>query len=114
MITLSALISNSSGLERNDLERWIVETWVKPETDGVEYLFHDVDVARVRLIQELRDELEIDEAALPVVLLLLDQVYDLRRRMRQVVQVLRELSPDDIQRSLADELARSWRNPYPL
>jgi len=36
----------------------------------------------VRLIQDLRDRLEINEAALPVVLMLLDQLYDLRRRMK--------------------------------
>jgi len=114
MITLSALISNSSGLERNDLERWIVETWVKPETDGVEYLFNDVDVARVRLIQELRDELEIDEAALPVVLLLLDQVYDLRRRMRRLVEALRDTATDDVRHDLAEAFALNWLKPTAL
>ena len=114
MITLSALVSGSRGLERNELERWIVETWVRPEHDRGDYLFHDVDVARVRLIQELRDELEIDEAALPVVLSLLDQVYDLRRRMRQLVQALRDTAPDKVRRGLAEEFARSWVKPKPL
>ena len=79
MITLSAVVARTSGLERQDLERWIVEAWVNPERDGGEFLFHDVDVARVQLIVELRDQLEIDEAALPVVLSLIDQVYALRK-----------------------------------
>ncbi len=55
MITLSAVIASTSGLQPQDLERWIVETLVRPEREDGEYLFHDVDVARVRLILDLRD-----------------------------------------------------------
>jgi chaperone modulatory protein CbpM len=33
------------------------------------------------LIQQLSHRMQIDEDALPVVLMLLDQIYDLRRRM---------------------------------
>ena len=42
-------------------------------------------MARVRLILELRDEFDVNEAALPVVLGLLDQLYDLRRRLRSAM-----------------------------
>ena len=106
MITLSAVITRTSGLQLQDLERWIAENWVRPEQHGGEYLFHDVDVARVQLIQELRDQLEIDEVAIPVVLSLLDQVYDLRRRMRQLGEALSEIAPEDVQRALAEHLAQ--------
>jgi chaperone modulatory protein CbpM len=105
MITLSAVIDRTSGLEPRDLERWIVEDWVKPERDGGDYLFHDVDVARVRLILDLRDDLEIDEMAIPIVLSLLDQVYDLRRRMRQLGDAVRQIAPQDVQRALAEHLS---------
>jgi chaperone modulatory protein CbpM len=44
----------------------------------------------VRLIRELRDELAVNEEALPVVLSLLDQLYALRRRVRAMGVVLRE------------------------
>jgi chaperone modulatory protein CbpM len=70
------------GLVLPDLERWIANDWVRPDRPEGEYAFRDIDVARIRLIQDLRDNLEVNEAALPVVLLLLDQLYDLRRRMR--------------------------------
>jgi chaperone modulatory protein CbpM len=106
MITLSAVIARTSGLERRDLERWIVEDWVRPDREGGEYLFQEVDVARVLLIQELRDQMDIDEVALPVVLSLLDQVYDLRRRLRQLGDALSEIAPNDVQRALAEHLAR--------
>jgi chaperone modulatory protein CbpM len=51
-------------------------------------------VARIRLIVELRDVLEIDEPALPTVLSLLDQLYGLRRQMRQLNTALEILPPD--------------------
>ncbi|HUB96690.1 MAG TPA: chaperone modulator CbpM, partial [Stellaceae bacterium] len=72
------------GLEVTELERWIVERWVLPEEGDGGYVFHEIDVARVRLIVELRRDLAIDDEAMPVVLGLLDQVYALRRRMRGI------------------------------
>ena len=43
--------------------------------------FSDSECARVRLICTLTYELEIDSGALPVVLSLLDQLYDTRQRL---------------------------------
>jgi len=54
-----------------------------------------VDVARVRLIAELR-ELRMDEEAMPVVLSLLDQLYAARRRMRLLQQAVDEAAPDAV------------------
>ena len=44
-------------------------------------LFSDMECARVRLICTLHYELEIDPENLPVVLLLVDQLYDTRQRL---------------------------------
>ncbi len=58
------------------------------------YVFREVDVARVRLIVELRRDLAIDDEAMPVVLGLLDQVYALRRRLGGIATALAALPPD--------------------
>ena len=81
MITVEVLLTQLPDLPLQDLERWISNDWVRPDGRVGDYAFSEIDVARVQLILRLRDELEINEAALPVVLLLLDQLYDLRRRM---------------------------------
>jgi chaperone modulatory protein CbpM len=81
MITVEVLLTQLPDLPRRDLERWISNDWVRPDGQVGDFAFSEIDVARVRLIQGLRDELEINEVALPVVLLLLDQLYDLRRRV---------------------------------
>ncbi|HEY5130662.1 MAG TPA: hypothetical protein VIJ35_25825, partial [Bradyrhizobium sp.] len=44
-------------------------------------LFTDMECARVRLICTLHYELEIDAGTLPVVLSLVDQLYDTRQRL---------------------------------
>ena len=88
MIGLEAVIRLVGGVEEVELRHWIAERWVRPETGDTGFVFHEVDVARVRLIRELRYELAIDEEAMPVVLQLLDQVYSLRRRLRAMSEAL--------------------------
>ncbi len=84
LITLSALCRELGRLEESDLLRWIAAEWVRPAARQPEPRFAAIDVARVRLIVELRDEMEVGEAAMPVVLSLLDQLYETRRQMRLV------------------------------
>jgi chaperone modulatory protein CbpM len=88
MITVEVLVSQLAGLQRQDLERWIGFDWVRADGEPGHYVFREIDVARVRLILSLRDEMQVNEEALPVVLSLLDQLYDLRRRMRELSETL--------------------------
>jgi chaperone modulatory protein CbpM len=83
MITLEILFARIPELHSDDLARWIENRWVRPETEAGTLVFAEIDLARIQLIRELRDELEVNEAALPVVLNLLDQLYDLRRALRE-------------------------------
>jgi chaperone modulatory protein CbpM len=107
MISIDALVELHSRLERPVLERWIAEDWVRPDRRDGAYAFAEIDVARVRLILELRDEMDVNEAALPVVLLLIDQLYDLRRQMRVLGEAFVRVAPGDVQRSVASEFARA-------
>jgi chaperone modulatory protein CbpM len=99
MITFDAVIGLVGGLQAEELQHWIAESWVRPESGEAGYVFHEVDVARVRLIRELRYELAIDEEAMPVVLQLLDQVYSLRRRLRAIAAAIDE-QPEEVRAAL--------------
>jgi chaperone modulatory protein CbpM len=106
-IDIEVLITQVSGLDRADLERWIANEWVRPE--GAEtgaYVFHEMDVARVRLIRELHHDLHINEEALPVVLNLLDQLYDQRRRFRELCDAVAEVVPEDLRQKLTAHLCK--------
>jgi chaperone modulatory protein CbpM len=84
MITLDILFTRYAELRPEDLQRWTAEGFVRPQAAAGELLFQDIDVERVRLILELRDTMQVNEEALPVVLSLLDQLYALRRRLRRL------------------------------
>ena len=90
MITFETMCRIAS-LEPGELERWIAERWVLPENEASGYVFSEFDVARVRLIVELRRDLAVGDEALPVVLRLLDQLYATRRRMRSLLRALETL-----------------------
>lgn len=93
MITIETVCVQVGGLAPDDLERWIAETWVRPEGAPGAWAFREIDVARVRLIRELRDDLHVGEEALPVVLSLVDQLYAERRRLRRIRDAIERADP---------------------
>jgi chaperone modulatory protein CbpM len=98
MTTIESLIDHLSGLTRHDIEAWISNDWVRPDGGPGDYAFRRIDVARVRLIHQLRVDMQVNDESLPIVLSLLDQLYDQRRRMRELGEaLLRTASPEIIQ-----------------
>ena len=81
MMRIDDLVAAISALQRSDLEAWIREELVVPRQEAGTLLFTDMECARVRLICTLHYELEIDADTLPVVLSLVDQLYDTRQRL---------------------------------
>jgi chaperone modulatory protein CbpM len=88
MITIESLIEHLSGPNRQEIEEWISNDWVRPDGRTGQYEFRQIDVARVRLIHQLRIDMQVNDEALPIVLSLLDQLYDQRRRMRELSEAL--------------------------
>lgn len=80
MMNVEDLIDSISELQRSDLERWIEAELVNPHDDGTAVVFTEVECARVRLICTLHYDLEIAADALPLVVSLIDQLYDSRQR----------------------------------
>lgn len=94
MIAFEELLLRVKGLDRRELTRWVENRWVLPERRNNSWAFHEVDVARVELILEIRNEFAIDDDALPLVLGLLDQIYDLRRHLRRMCDALAAQPPE--------------------
>jgi chaperone modulatory protein CbpM len=94
MMGVDELIGRVAGLERAELVRWVENRWVLPERQGGVWQFHEVDIARVELIVDIRREFTIDDEALPLVLSLLDQVYSLRRQMGRLCDALEAQPPE--------------------
>ena len=105
MIDVELLFARVSNLDPQDLDRWISMAWVRPEIGDQGYLFQEIDVARVALIRDLTDRMRVGEEAMPLVLSLLDQLYDARRRMREVGAALAEMAPETLRLELMRRLA---------
>ena len=107
MITMEALVAAVAGLDSRDVEGWIASDWVRPAGGQGAWLFRDIDVARIHLILSLRMDLGLGDDALPIVLRLVDQLYDERRRLRRLRDALDRTVPDDVRRAVL----RALREP---
>ncbi len=89
--TLEQVIAEAE-ITKAEIKVWIDQSWVLPVEEEGQVLFDEVDRARIRLIVELRGDLEVNEEAIPVVLRLLDQVHSLRHALDELRQGIKELS----------------------
>jgi chaperone modulatory protein CbpM len=81
MMKIEDLVESISLLQRSVLERWIKEELVVPREEAGTILFTETDCARVRLLCTLHYELEIEEETLPLLLSVVDQLYEYRHRL---------------------------------
>ncbi len=95
-------------VDETEVNRWIAQSWVLPIEEEGQLLFDEVDRARIRLIVELRRDLEVNDEAVPVVLRLLDQIYGLRRTLEELQAGVRGLS-DSARAELDAQLRRQHR-----
>jgi chaperone modulatory protein CbpM len=102
------VVARVRGLTVARLRRWVREGWVAAEREGGDVRFSEIDLARVRLICELCDEIRVNREAMPIILSLLDQVYGLRQELRSLAQAV-----EDMPRSVRVEMVQSFRTRRP-
>jgi chaperone modulatory protein CbpM len=73
-----------SGLQVQTLEFWLEQRWLIPKQTAVGMRFSDMDVARARLIQELKTEFRVNDEGVDVILHLIDQLHGLRHALAQL------------------------------
>jgi chaperone modulatory protein CbpM len=88
------------------LEAWIEAGWLVPERAGPERAFSGLDLARARLIRDLREGMGVNDEGVAVVLALLDQVHGLRRALRRVSSALQGL-PEPLRQEILTRLQGS-------
>ncbi|WP_428485165.1 chaperone modulator CbpM [Rhodopila sp.] len=93
MMRLTAVVALFPDLREPEVATWVERGWVRPAQSGLgqegeEWVFQDIDIARVRLIRDLRHAMAVQEETIPLVLSLLDQVYALRGQMRAVARAV--------------------------
>ena len=89
-------------ISRQEMELYLAESWVLPERRGEELAFEEVDLARLRLIAELRRDFDVNDEAVPLVLHLVDELHLLRQCLAAIGEALVELPAE--QRSRIEKL----------
>lgn len=72
------MVCEECTISRHYLLKLIVREWISP-ADPERHCFDDEDIARIRLIKALSEELEVGETAIPIILNLIDQLHVLRK-----------------------------------
>lgn len=87
------------------LHKWIRLGWVKPERREGAAFFQEVDIARVRMLNDLEQALDFDDETVPLVLSLLDQIHGLRRELRNLAHAVEE-QPESVRDRIRTAYAR--------
>jgi chaperone modulatory protein CbpM len=80
-------------LDHATLRIWIAEAWLAPSETAGEVVFSDLDLARARLILDLKQDMGVNDEGVGVILHLVDQMHGLRRVMSDLLKTLHESAP---------------------
>jgi chaperone modulatory protein CbpM len=75
---------NRAHLDIKTLNAWIEAEWLMPLAGGNAFDFSDADLARARLIQDLKIDFGVNDEGVAIVLHLLDQLHGLRCLVRDI------------------------------
>lgn len=98
-LTEQAVVAHIERLTLRELRIWVREGWVRPAQGAHGPVFDDLDVARIRLLCDLRKDMAVPNEAMPVVLTLMDHLHRTRRELRHVTEVVDE-QPNDIRKAI--------------
>ncbi|TGD41535.1 hypothetical protein EEB11_18120 [Pseudotabrizicola sediminis] len=75
---------------------------------GSPHVFRQIDCARMQLMCDLTDDLDLDEHALSVVLTLIDQLHDMRHDLLALARAV-EAEPLDVRARIGSAIAKRLR-----
>jgi len=75
-------IAATAGLTRDRLITFIAAEVISPLRGEAGPVYRRIDIARLRLLCELSDDLDLDEHALGIVMSLIDQLHEARSALR--------------------------------
>jgi chaperone modulatory protein CbpM len=87
-------------LDADVLEAWIEVGWLLPQEDKT---LSEMDLARAQLIADLKHDLGVNDEGIAVILDLVDQVYGLRRTLRELLTSV-HAQPEATRRQIAASL----------
>jgi chaperone modulatory protein CbpM len=109
MTTLDELLSLHNRLTVMHVERWVARGLLRPTGGADAWSFEQIDVARVRLLAELEDDVGFDNEAVETIVGLVDQVHTLRGQLDLLAHAIAE-QPPAAREAIAATLRRLGRS----
>jgi chaperone modulatory protein CbpM len=94
-----AVVSRVQRLTLRELRLWLREGWVSPAQGEKGPVFDDLDVARLRLLCDLRKDMALPADVLPTVLTLIDHLHRTRRDLRRLSEAI-DAQPAEVRDSI--------------
>jgi chaperone modulatory protein CbpM len=95
-------------VDRMTIETYVEHAWIQPHPGAEGWDFEDIDIARIDLVTHLRRDMDVNDEAMDLVLSLLDQLYDMKSRVRRIRGAV-EGRPEYESHPLAVLIAELWR-----
>lgn len=89
-------------LNLRELRLWVRLGWVRPARGPAGPVFDELDIARVRLLCDLKKDMSFPTDTLPVVLALIDRLHQTRRELRALSDAIED-QPEDVRRSIVSK-----------
>jgi chaperone modulatory protein CbpM len=105
MMQIDSVIAAVPDLDAVEVVAWVERGWVRPDGAGGTWTFTEIDIARIRLVRDLRQDLGVPDDTIPLVLSLMDQVYELRGALKAVRAAI-EQQPDPVRTTMLATLLR--------
>lgn len=99
------VVAQVDRLTLRELRVWVREGWIRPATSELGPVFDEIDLARVRLLCDLRKDLSLPPDAIDPILALLDRLHRTRRDLRWLTEALDEQS-EDVRQSIVASFHR--------
>jgi len=106
-----AVVTKIERLTLRELRVWVREGWVRPAQSESGPVFDDLDVARLRLLCDLRKDLALSSDVVPTVLTLIDYLHRTRRDLRRLTDAIGE-QPDDVRQAIVSAIQKRTEGEF--
>lgn len=99
------VVATVTRLTRHQLVYFVEHGFVRPERIAGGHVFRRVDIARLELLCDLSQDLDLDETGLGIVISLIDQLHAARQDLATMARALDAL-PAELRTQLMAEMKR--------
>ena len=93
------VVARIERLTLRELRLWVREGWVRPAHSTFGPIFDELDLARLRLIRDLRKDMGLPADVMPTVLTLIDQLHRTRHDLRRLAEAV-DAQPADVRHAV--------------